>query len=183
VLFPAHLNLLLETDNGSVPKGGASLRYVVTHTDIPAFRDRFGVELGMIWGMYGELCLRHPMVMRSGLWWCAAKEPIPIRRACARRRGATCALEAARYIVVCDEPPPRLGNGMIDRTSAAAMIAPERLGRRQQLTALRSRDSPRLGFTPRRCLARHPPQAGLASGLVANRRGRLYSLISDQTFG
>jgi hypothetical protein len=46
VLFPAHLNLLLETDNGSVPKGGASLRYVVTHTDIPAFRDRFGVELG-----------------------------------------------------------------------------------------------------------------------------------------
>jgi crotonobetaine/carnitine-CoA ligase len=108
VLFPAHLNLLLEADDGTQQKGASTLRYVVTHTDIPAFRDRFGIDLGMIWGMsetlicvgsdpgyrgelgpgyvghpfaggevgifdqnfnrlgpyeYGELCLRHPMVM------------------------------------------------------------------------------------------------------------------------
>jgi acyl-CoA synthetase (AMP-forming)/AMP-acid ligase II len=51
VLFPAHLNLLVEADDGSVAKGSSTLRFVVTHADIPAFRDRFGVELGTIWGM------------------------------------------------------------------------------------------------------------------------------------
>jgi hypothetical protein len=29
-----------------------------------------------------------------------------------------------RYILVCDEPLPRLGNGKIDRTGAAGMIDP-----------------------------------------------------------
>jgi crotonobetaine/carnitine-CoA ligase len=51
VLFPAHLNLVLEVDDGSAPKGSTPLRFVVTHADIPEFRDRFGVELGTIWGM------------------------------------------------------------------------------------------------------------------------------------
>jgi crotonobetaine/carnitine-CoA ligase len=51
VLFPAHLNLLLEADDGTMEKGSSSLRYVVTHADVPAFRERFGVELGTIWGM------------------------------------------------------------------------------------------------------------------------------------
>ncbi len=51
VLFQAHLSLLLETDDGSVATGSSSLRFVVTHTYLPAFVERFGVELGTIWGM------------------------------------------------------------------------------------------------------------------------------------
>jgi acyl-CoA synthetase (AMP-forming)/AMP-acid ligase II len=251
VLFPAHLNLLLETDDGSIPKGGSSLRFVVTHTDIPAFRDRFGVELGVIWGMsetlvcvgsdpgyrgelgpgyvghpfagaevgifdpdfqrlgpyqYGELCLRHPMVMHgylkdpeatattlsdgwvrsgdrgyidhSGRAYFAGRykamikrsgenvsaeeveaalnehpdvaesvvvsvpdrlrteevgavvvrragtngDPARLREACSER---LVRWKLPRYILVRDEPLPRLGNGKIDRTSAAALIDPE----------------------------------------------------------
>ncbi len=51
VLFPAHLNLLLEADDGSVAKGTSTMRFIVTHADTPAFRDRFGVALATIWGM------------------------------------------------------------------------------------------------------------------------------------
>ncbi len=51
VLFPAHLNLLLETADGAPAAGESSMRMIVTHTDIPAFRERFGVELGTVWGM------------------------------------------------------------------------------------------------------------------------------------
>jgi acyl-CoA synthetase (AMP-forming)/AMP-acid ligase II len=51
VLFQAHLGLLLETDDGSVDKGSSSLRFVVTHTYLPRFVERYGVELGTIWGM------------------------------------------------------------------------------------------------------------------------------------
>ena len=251
VLFPAHLNLLLETDDGSVAKSASSLRYVVTHTDIPAFRDRFGVELGMVWGMsetlicvgsdpgyrgelgpgyvgrpfaggevgvfdeqfhrmgpyeYGELCLRHPMAMlgylndpdatsatlrdgwvrsgdrgyidHSGRAYFAGRykamikrsgenisaeeveaalnehpdvaesvvvavpdrlrteevgavvvrrggsngDPARLREACAER---LVRWKLPRYILVRDEPLPRLGNGKIDRTSAATLIDPE----------------------------------------------------------
>jgi acyl-CoA synthetase (AMP-forming)/AMP-acid ligase II len=251
VLFPAHLNLLLETDDGSVAKGSSSLRHVVTHTDIPAFRDRFGVQLGMVWGMtetlvcvgsdpgyagelgpgyvghpfaggevgifdpdfnrlgpyqYGELCLRHPMAMigylkdpeataatlrdgwvrsgdrgyvdHSGRAYFAGRYKAMIKRSgenisaeeveaalnehpdvaesvvvavpdrlrteevgavVVRRSGANgdpaglrdaCSerlvrWKLPRYILVCDDPLPRLGNGKIDRTSAAAMIDPE----------------------------------------------------------
>jgi carnitine-CoA ligase len=250
VLFPAHLNLLLEADDGSVQKGSSTLRYVVTHTDIPAFRDRFGVELGTIWGMsetlvcagsdpgyrgelgtgyvgrafaggevgifneqfervgpyhYGELCMRHPMVMigylkdpeataatlkdgwvrsgdrgymdhtgraffagrykamikRSGenvsaeeveaallehhdVSECAvvavpdrlrteevgavvvrragtAGDPAELRAACAER---LIRWKLPRYILVLDDPLPRLGNGKIDRVRTTALIDP-----------------------------------------------------------
>jgi crotonobetaine/carnitine-CoA ligase len=51
VLFPAHLNLLLETAASAPAAGESSMRMIVTHTDIPAFRERFGVELATVWGM------------------------------------------------------------------------------------------------------------------------------------
>ncbi|MBI5104860.1 MAG: acyl--CoA ligase [Solirubrobacterales bacterium] len=51
VLFQAHLSLLLETDDGSVGPGSSPLRLIVTHTYLPEFVERFGVELGTIWGM------------------------------------------------------------------------------------------------------------------------------------
>jgi carnitine-CoA ligase len=251
VLFPAHLNLVLETDDGAMEKGSSSMRYIVTHTDIPAFRDRFGIELGTIWGMsetlicvgsdpgyrgelgpgyvghpfaggevgifdekftrvgpyqYGELCLRHPMVMlgylkdaeataatlrdgwvrsgdrgyvdhtgraffagrykamikRSGenvsaeeveaalgehadVAECAVVAvpdrlrteevgAVVVRRAGAAADPASLRAQAAerlirwklpRYILVRDDPLPRLGNGKIDRTGVAALIDPE----------------------------------------------------------
>jgi acyl-coenzyme A synthetase/AMP-(fatty) acid ligase len=251
VLFPAHLNLLLEVDDGSVEKDSSTLRYVVTHTYIPAFVERYGVELGTIWGMsetlacvgsdpgyggelgagyvghsfaggevgifdkefsrlgpyqYGELCFRHPMVMigylkdpeataaalrdgwvrsgdrgyvdHTGRAFFAGRYKAMIKRsgenvsaeeveaalvehpdvaecvvvavpdrlrteevgAVVVRRSGTVGKPAAlreaaearivrwklpRYILVCDDPLPRLGNGKIDRTSVAAMIDPE----------------------------------------------------------
>jgi crotonobetaine/carnitine-CoA ligase len=250
VLFPAHLNLLLEDDDGSVAKGSSSLRFVVTHTDIPAFRDRFGIELGTIWGMsetlicagsdpgyrgelgpgyvgrafaggelgifneqfervgryeYGELCMRHPQVMigylkdpeataktlkdgwirsgdrgymdhtgrtffagrykamikRSGENVSAEEveaallehpdvaecvvvavpdrlrseevgavvvrragtdaDPADLREACSQR---LVRWKLPRYILVRDEPLPRLGNGKIDRVGSASLIEP-----------------------------------------------------------
>jgi acyl-CoA synthetase (AMP-forming)/AMP-acid ligase II len=250
VLFPAHLNLLLEADDGTVEKGSSSLRFVVTHADIPAFRNRFGIELGTIWGMtetlicvgsdpgyrgelgpgyvgrpfaggevgifdenfsrvgpyqYGELCLRHPMVMlgylkdpdasaatlrdgwvrsgdrgymdHTGRTYFAGRYKAMIKRSgenvsaeeveaallahpdvaectvvavpdrlrteevgavVVRRTGAdgdparlreACGerlvrWKLPRYILVRDEPLPRLGNGKIDRTTAAALIDP-----------------------------------------------------------
>jgi len=53
ILFPAHLNLVLEHDRRS--GGGAAdpttLRLVVTHQFLHAFRTRFDVELATVWGM------------------------------------------------------------------------------------------------------------------------------------
>jgi len=250
ILFPAHLNLLLETDDGSRAHGASPLRLVVTHADIPAFRERFGVELATVWGMtetvvcagsepgyrgelgaglvgrafagaevgifdamfrrlgpyeYGELCLRHPQVMLgylkdpdataatlvdgwvrsgdrgfvddSGRAYFAGRFKAMIKRSgenvsaeeveaallhhpdvaeCAviavpdrvrteevgaivTRRAGSAADPAAlrkscgeqlvrwklpRYILIRDEPLPRLGNGKIDRVGLAALIDP-----------------------------------------------------------
>lgn len=49
ILFPAHLNLLLGIDRP--PAGETPLRLVITHAYIDAFRKRFGVEVGVCWGM------------------------------------------------------------------------------------------------------------------------------------
>lgn len=51
VLFPAQLNLLLETDAGEPRAGESPLRLVMTHAWNARFRERFGVELGLCWGM------------------------------------------------------------------------------------------------------------------------------------
>ena len=51
ILFPAHLNLLLALENDGPATGETPLRLVVTHQYIKAFADRFGVELGVCWGM------------------------------------------------------------------------------------------------------------------------------------
>jgi acyl-CoA synthetase (AMP-forming)/AMP-acid ligase II len=48
LLFPAQLQLLLET--AGEQRRETSLRTVITHADNPAFRDRFGIELGTVWG-------------------------------------------------------------------------------------------------------------------------------------
>jgi acyl-CoA synthetase (AMP-forming)/AMP-acid ligase II len=250
VLFPAHLNLLLEADDGATARGSSSLRFVVTHSYLPAFVERFGVELGTVWGMtetlgcvgsdpgyggelgpgyvghafthgevgifdedfnrvgayrYGELCYRHPMAMigylndaeataatlrdgwvrsgdrgyvdHSGRAYFAGRYKAMIKRsgenvsaeeveaallehpdvaecvvvavpdrirteevgAIVVRRAGTDAdpvgvREAAaqrlirwklpRYIVIREDPLPRLGNGKLDRTGAAATIDP-----------------------------------------------------------
>jgi crotonobetaine/carnitine-CoA ligase len=51
VLFPAHLNLLLETAEPAAAAGATSLRLVITHSFVKPFRERFGVELATVWGM------------------------------------------------------------------------------------------------------------------------------------
>lgn len=59
ILFPTHLNLLLETQDESAPPSGASsLRLVITHAWNDRFRDRFGAELALVWGMTetGAMC-------------------------------------------------------------------------------------------------------------------------------
>jgi crotonobetaine/carnitine-CoA ligase len=50
ILFPAHLNLLLHLDDGPQP-GATPMRLIITHAWIERFRRRFGVELGLCWGM------------------------------------------------------------------------------------------------------------------------------------
>jgi carnitine-CoA ligase len=251
VLYQTHLSLLLETDDGSVAKGSSPLRFVVTHTYLPAFAERFGVELATIWGMtetlacvgsdpgyrgelgpgyvgrsftggevgifdeafqpvrpyeHGELCLRHPQAMigylkdpetterslvdgwvrsgdrgfvdHSGRAYFAGRYKSMIKRSgenvsaeeveavllehpdvaeCAvvavpdriraeevgavvvRRAGTQADPEALReaaagrlirwklprYILVRDEPLPRLGNGKLDRVGTAALIDPQ----------------------------------------------------------
>jgi crotonobetaine/carnitine-CoA ligase len=51
ILFPAHLNLLLSLEAQGPPAGQTPLRLAITHQYIGAFRERFGVELGVCWGM------------------------------------------------------------------------------------------------------------------------------------
>ena len=51
ILFPAHLNLLLETEGSAPASGATSLRLVITHSWHEPFRERFGVELATVWGM------------------------------------------------------------------------------------------------------------------------------------
>ena len=58
ILFPAHLNLLLETAASAPPKGATTMRHIITHVWMEPFRERFGVELSTVWGMTetGALC-------------------------------------------------------------------------------------------------------------------------------
>jgi carnitine-CoA ligase len=51
VLFPAQLNLLLEVQEGAPQAGSTPLRMVFTHAWHERFRQRFGVELKLCWGM------------------------------------------------------------------------------------------------------------------------------------
>ena len=58
ILFPAHLNLLLETEAGAPAAGASTLRLVITHAWSERFRSRFGSELALVWGMTetGAMC-------------------------------------------------------------------------------------------------------------------------------
>jgi carnitine-CoA ligase len=58
ILFPAHLNLLMETEADAPAPGASTLRLVITHAWTERFRARFGVELALVWGMTetGALC-------------------------------------------------------------------------------------------------------------------------------
>ena len=51
ILFPAHLNLLLELERDAPAANETPFRLVITHQWIERFRTRFGVELGLCWGM------------------------------------------------------------------------------------------------------------------------------------
>jgi acyl-CoA synthetase (AMP-forming)/AMP-acid ligase II len=51
ILFPAHLNLLMELEQQGPASGESPLRTVITHQWLEPFRERFGVELGLCWGM------------------------------------------------------------------------------------------------------------------------------------
>lgn len=58
ILFPTHLNLLMETQDGAPSAGESCLRLVITHAWNERFRTRFGAELALVWGMTetGALC-------------------------------------------------------------------------------------------------------------------------------
>jgi crotonobetaine/carnitine-CoA ligase len=58
ILFPAQLNLLLETDDGTPARGESTFRLISTHVYLDSFRDRFGIELALTWGMTetGAIC-------------------------------------------------------------------------------------------------------------------------------
>lgn len=62
ILFPTHLNLLLETDSGAPAAGESPLRLVITHAWNERFRSRFGAELALVWGMTetGAMCTASP---------------------------------------------------------------------------------------------------------------------------
>jgi crotonobetaine/carnitine-CoA ligase len=51
ILFPAQCNLLVEMGDSGPPKGQTTLRLVMTHMFLPAFDERFGIALGLCWGM------------------------------------------------------------------------------------------------------------------------------------
>lgn len=58
ILFPTHLNLLMETEQGASAARLSTLRLVITHSWNERFRDRFGAELALVWGMTetGAMC-------------------------------------------------------------------------------------------------------------------------------
>ena len=58
ILFPTHLNLLLETEQGAPAAADNPLRLVITHAWNERFRERFGAELALVWGMTetGAMC-------------------------------------------------------------------------------------------------------------------------------
>ncbi len=58
ILFPAHINLLMETARTAPPAEQNPLRLVITHNWAQTFADRFGVELALVWGMTetGAMC-------------------------------------------------------------------------------------------------------------------------------
>ncbi len=58
ILFPTHLNLLLETQDGAPAAGDNQLRLVITHAWNERFRQRFGAEFALVWGMTetGAMC-------------------------------------------------------------------------------------------------------------------------------
>lgn len=51
ILFPAQLNLLLEIQDSGPARDSTPLRMVLTHAWHQRFRDRFGPELKLCWGM------------------------------------------------------------------------------------------------------------------------------------
>ena len=51
ILFPAHLNLLLETQAGAPAAGATTMRRLITHAWVEPFRERFGIDLALCWGM------------------------------------------------------------------------------------------------------------------------------------
>ena len=59
ILFPAHLNLLMETEHDAPAAGEHSYRLVITHAHNVRFAARFGVDLATVWGMTetGALCV------------------------------------------------------------------------------------------------------------------------------
>ena len=59
ILFPAHLNLLMETERDAPAAGEHSYRLVITHAHNVRFAARFGVDLATVWGMTetGALCV------------------------------------------------------------------------------------------------------------------------------
>lgn len=62
ILFPTHLNLLLETEQHAPAAHESPLRLVITHAWNEQFRNRFGVELALVWGMTetGAMCTASP---------------------------------------------------------------------------------------------------------------------------
>ncbi|MEQ8716337.1 MAG: class I adenylate-forming enzyme family protein [Acidimicrobiales bacterium] len=58
ILFPTHLNLLLETGDGAPGPGEHPFRLVITHAYLRRFRERFGVDIATVWGMTetGAIC-------------------------------------------------------------------------------------------------------------------------------
>ena len=59
ILFPAHLNLLLETAEGAPGPGEHTFRLVIAHAHDKRFVERFGTEIATVWGMTetGALCV------------------------------------------------------------------------------------------------------------------------------
>lgn len=51
ILFPAQLNLLLAMQADGPAHGETPLRLVISHVHLQAFRERFGVDVGVCWGM------------------------------------------------------------------------------------------------------------------------------------
>ena len=67
ILFPTHLNLLMETDSGAPARGESTLRLVITHAWHERFNERFGAEIALVWGMTetGAMCTGSAPGVRS----------------------------------------------------------------------------------------------------------------------